>query len=48
MLIKEKADELDAALRVGNGKFAIDIPFIDKELVFTKEDIEDLKAYLLR
>ena len=35
-------------ITVGNGKFAIDIPFIDKELVFTKEDIEDLKAYLLR
>lgn len=35
-------------LSVGNGKITIDIPFINKELVFTKEDIEDLKSYLIR
>lgn len=35
-------------LNVGNGKITIDIPFINKELVFTKEDIEDLKSYLIR
>ena len=40
--------EVFNGITVGNGKFAIDIPFIDKELVFTKEDIEDLKADLLR
>ena len=33
---------------IGNGKITVDIPFINKELVFTKEDIEDLKSYLLR
>lgn len=35
-------------ISVGNGKITVDIPFINKELVFTKEDIEDLKSYLLR
>lgn len=35
-------------ISVGNGKISVDIPFINKELVFTKEDIEDLKSYLLR
>lgn len=35
-------------ISVGNGKISVDIPFINKELVFTKEDIEDLKNYLLR
>lgn len=33
---------------IGNGKISVDIPLINKELVFTKEDIEDLKSYLLR
>lgn len=40
--------ELFNGVTVGNGKFAIDIPFIDKQIVFTKEDVEDLKSYLLR
>ena len=40
--------EVFNGITVGNGKFAIDIPFVDKQIVFTKEDIEDLKAYLLR
>lgn len=35
-------------MSIGNGKITIDIPFIDKELVFTKDDIEELKTYLMR
>lgn len=35
-------------LTIGNGKIVIDVPIIDKELVLTKEDIEDLRHYLTR
>lgn len=40
--------ELFNGLTIGSGKITIDIPFIDKQLVLTKEDIEDLKSYLIR
>lgn len=35
-----------SGLSIGNGKISIEIPFINKELVFTKEDIEEIKTYL--
>lgn len=35
-------------LTIGNGKIVIDVPIIDKDLVLTKEDIEDLRHYLAR
>lgn len=37
MLIKEKADELDASLRVGNGKFAVDKESYDALKKYSKE-----------
>lgn len=40
--------ELLDGLTIGDGKISIDIPFIDKQLVLTKDDIEELKNYLNR
>lgn len=40
--------ELLDGLTIGNGKISIDIPFIDKQLVLTKDDIEELRSYLTR
>lgn len=38
--------EVFDGLSIGGGKISIEIPFINKEVVFTKEDIEDLKRYI--
>lgn len=40
--------ELLDGLTIVDGKISIDIPFIDKQLVLTKDDIEELRNYLNR
>jgi len=44
---KSYPDILDG-ITIGNGKISIGIPLIDKELILTKEDIEEIKNYLIR
>ena len=44
---KEYPDILNG-LKIGGGRIVIDIPFIDKELVLTKEDFNELKSFILR